>query len=238
MNFDVGLRFSALSAASLASLAIMVQLAEAQEHCRLDNPQVTRSAGGGQLKVSVACQQAPSAETVRYPAGTLHLGVTLYKVQPRLRNTPVPVTDEEVEHTYVKPVEITRPTSPREIVVPLGNIGANTHILLAVWNSKKRCNSGDRNPGCTVAGGTLGDTDSFQLPIPVDAWPRPICNVAELTSSGFFRWVQKEGDFGGPRVPDNYAEMLEGNDCFMRFADRPGLGFSVRRWRAQPLPPS
>jgi len=75
--------------------------------------------------------------------------------------------------------------------------------------------------GCKTSGVKLGDMDSFELPIPIDAWPRPVCNVEQLTSRGFFRWAETEGDFGGPQVPERFATMLATNDCFLRFPGRP-----------------
>jgi hypothetical protein len=234
MNSRFEIHVPALGAFVALAWSLAVAPAQAQEHCRLDNPQVISD----RLEVTVACQQASSNQTVRYPAGSLSVGVTLYKIpESGLRNKVVPVVeDDTVEFAYVKPTEIERPTTPKKVVIPLGALGNKTHILLAVWDKKSACAAGDQTEGCTKAGVRLGEIDAFELPIPIDAWPRPVCNVEQLTSRGFFRWVETEGDFGGPQVPERFATMLATNDCFMRLPDRPGLGFSVRRWRAQPLP--
>jgi hypothetical protein len=229
--------WTVLAAASVALVALGWTSADANEQCRLDKPTVTRSPA--QLKVSVVCQPAQSPATVRYPSGPLYIGVTLYKVDtPGLHDRVVPIVEDRVEHTYVKPAGFSRPSASQEITVPLGNLGANTHILVAIWDKKTDCPADSQSEGCKVAGATFGDLDSFELPIPVDAWPRPVCNVQQLTRSGFFQWVATDGDFGGPQVPDKYSSMLQANDCFMRFENRAGLGFSVRQWRAQPLPKS
>src|SRR5258706_2746562 len=226
----------------IAIVAVPLLLAttqiRAQEHCRLDNPQVASVSGAYQLKVTVACQQTASVQTVRYPSGPVSIGVTLYKIPEQgLRNRVVPVVENNVEFKdYVRPIEIGRPATSKEVVISLGDLGSNTHILLAVWDKSAACSADDSSAGCKTSGVKLGDMDSFELPIPIDAWPRPVCNVEQLTSRGFFRWAETEGDFGGPQVPERFATMLATNDCFLRFPGRPGLGYSVQRWRAQPLP--
>jgi hypothetical protein len=242
MNLYAEIRVPTWSCIAVIALSLPITSVQAQEHCRLDNPQVVSASGAYQLKVTVACQQAASAQTVRYPAGPLSIGVTLFKIPlPGLRNRVVPVVESEaavddVTFTYIPSVEIGRPAATKEVAIPLGDVGTNTHILLAVWDKSTKCDAGDQSKGCTTSGVKLGEMDSFELPVPIDAWPRPVCNVEQLASRGFFRWAETEGDFGGPQVPERFAKIMATNDCFMRFPNRPGLGFSVLRWRAQPLP--
>lgn len=225
-----------VTTATLLILGIGAQTATAQEFCSLNNPHIVTTANTASMKVSIACSVTSSPTTVRYPNGPLYIGVTLYKVDDqRLRTLVVPIVEDQVEHVYVKPVEFTRPANSQEIEIPLVAVGTNTHILMAVWDKKQNCAASNQADGCGTAGATFGETDAFLLPIPVDTWPRPVCNIAGLERSGFFNWVETEGDFGGPQVPDRYRSMLNANDCFMRFPNRAGLGYSVRRWRAQPL---
>jgi len=220
----------------IAATLVATLPTRAQENCRLDNPQVVREQGGAQLKVRITCQPARAPGTLRYPAGKLYLGVTLYSVEdPRLRGAVVPIVERSghLTPTYVAPVEFTRPGASQALTLPLGDLGANTHILVAVWDKRNAC-SDPNSAACRVARATLGRTDSFGMPIPIDTWPRPVCDVERLTRNGFFNWVDTDGVIA-PDVPDEVSIALQTNDCWMRQRDGLGLGYSVRQWRAQPL---
>jgi hypothetical protein len=216
----------------------------AQEYCRIENPQVVRGASSA-LNVRISCKPNPASGTVRYPAGKLYLGVTLYALEDvGLRNAIVPIIEGSTSFTYVIPVEFTRPGANAALTVPLGDLGANTHVLVAVWDKRTACSDvgggNDQAPdpdsaACRVAGATLGRTDSFGMPIPIDAWPRPICNVGRLTQNGFFHWVETDGVVASD-LEDFVRTSMGSNDCWMRQADGLGLGYSVRQWRAQPIP--
>lgn len=215
--------------------------ASGQENCRLLEAKILRGQGGHQLKTGIACQDATGPDHVRYPAGPLFVGLSLYRIeQPAIRKAITRFHEwsgTPWTRTNIVPIELPRPAGLREISFELGDAGAFTHFVVAVWDQKNPCQPDTAEAeSCAKAGGTLGFVDSLDLPVPVDTWPRPVCDVRQLTNSGFFEWVERAGDVAGSAVPDRYRSMLHANDCWTRFADRPGLGYSLRQWRLQPMP--
>jgi hypothetical protein len=210
---------------------------QAAEHCFLENPRVIVAAEA-KLAVTLRCKPTPTENSVRYPVGKLYLGVSLYNVtDDRLRRTTVRLESEWAQGRDILPIEIVRPDSAQEVTFPLGNIQNWTHFQIAVWDQKNECRQDVEVSDCRSSGFTLGAVDDSQLPIPVDAWPRPICNVTQLKANGFFAWVEREGQLGDPEMDDRYRTAYAVNDCWKRFPNRLGLGYSVRRWRVGPLKP-
>jgi hypothetical protein len=199
---------------------------------------VTTAAAGASLTMTVHCDAAQSARSVRYPTGQLYVGATLYKLDDGSLRTATTRMERAADGRDLPSIEITRPDSTRDVTFALGNIGDWTHYLVAVWDKKNVCKPDDDNPACKTFGFTLGAVDDTEFPIPVDTFPRPACNVAQLTSLGYFDAVEK-GDIqlGGQDLDDKFVNAYALNDCWKRFANRPGLGYSVRRWTIAPLKP-
>jgi len=184
-----------------------------------------RSRGPISSKSQLLVSKTASVQTVRYPSGPLSIGVTLYKIPEQASETGSFRLSKTTSssRTMSGPIEIGRPATSKESSFPWAIWEAYPHPPGGVGQSAA-CSADDSSAGCKTSGVKLGDMDSFELPIPIDAWPRPVCNVEQLTSRGFFRWAETEGDFGGPQVPERFATMLATNDCFLRFSRPPGFG--------------
>ena len=203
------------------------------ENCEIAEVKITGKRSAAKLAVTIACAATSRESSVLYPAGPLYLGVSLFKVDgASLRDLVIPYEDNG-NAQYVPHREIVRKDGRHRYEIDMGNMSDLTHILIAVWDKQNKCRP--EGSSCLAGSLTLGDVDEWGMPIPIDAWPRPVCDVKRLAKSGFFEWVVEDGDLGGTRVPDKYDSMLSANDCWIRFPKRGGLGYSVRRWRLAPM---
>jgi hypothetical protein len=223
-------RFSVLIVSWIVA-AMSFQPLRAQEHCRLQAPALSIN----QIRLKITCQNGANDQTVPYPAGPLYVGVSLYHLEnSALAKSVAPLTNYDENATlHLMPQEISRPTQSTELTFQRPPNVTQTHILVVVWDQKNSCDQ--NNDGCPI-GFTLGKVDADELPIPVDAWPKPICDVAKLGRSGFFKWSET-GELGGRDVPDQYQTMYLTNDCWKYDASWPGRRVSFRRWRVAPLSP-
>jgi hypothetical protein len=197
----------------------------AEEYCRLERPTINAH----QLEVKVTCEAKANAETVRYPVGPLYVGVSLFTLDPGLARAVAPYIDNG-EGLDLEAQEIRRPTQSAELSFQIPPNISQTHILVAVWDRKNKCaNCGSRTH-------TFGRVDGSGLPIPVDVWPPPICDVAKLRARGYFAW-SAGASLGDPEDMTSEMGMLaDANDCWMHNAKWPGRGVSYLRWRVAPFP--
>lgn len=215
--------------AFLGTMALL-QSTQAQEHCKLNTPAFAT----GQVKVKITCQANADAQTAPYPAGTLYIGVSLYKLQADLAGSVAPFRDMGAEDAAHLPAqEFPGRTATSELVFRIPANAGQTHILVAVWDVKNAC-SPPGQEGCPAVGYTLGRVSDEQLPIPVDAWPRPACDVSKLRTQGFFQW-SFDAELG-MEVPDQFETLYRTNDCWTYNQGWPGRGVSFRRWRVAPIP--
>ncbi len=222
------MRGGAIVAAALSALS---HSAFAQEHCRLEPP--TRA--GGQLKIKLTCHDNADAQTVRYPAGPLHVGVSLYKLPGSLGQVIAPFQDEgESGALHLDAQEIRRPRGSNELTFRMPANVSQTHVLVAVWDQKNSCTP-RTSTYCGPSRQTFGKVDRYQQPVPVDAWPIPICDVAALQARGYFKW-SATADWGAPSEDEEMMTLARLNDCWMQDPQWPGRGLSYRQWRVAPLP--
>jgi hypothetical protein len=183
--------------------------------------------------VKLTCQQTPAGQTVSYPAGQLYVGLSLYKLPANVRQAVAPLKSENNEGAYhADAQEIPRPATSVELTFRLPSNLTQTHMLLAVWDQKNECSDDGR---CGALRYTLGKVDRNENPIPVDAWPVPVCNVATLQARGFFAWSQS-AEWETPGEDGDMMSLARLNDCWMRDSTWPGRGLSYRQWRVAPLP--
>lgn len=203
--------------------------AHAQEFCRLEKPAVS----GGQISVKISCQAAADERSVRYPAGSLFVGLSLFTLEdaPAGQITTYALRLED-SPTHLPAQEIKRPATSADVLFKVPP-GKHTHFLVAVWDHKHTCAGKE---GCPSVGYTLGKLDKDDLPVPVDAWPTPACDVAKLKGGGFFAATAKEYLGEKPSaVEDKFPVELETNDCWMQNANWPGRGVSYKRWKLAPV---
>ena len=207
----------------------------AGDYCSIMAPTLRKESAAYRLVIPVTCADTKTGSAVKYPGGRLYVGATLYRLDPRVRGKVSPLkTSKTSEGTDLPAVELTGRPVKRELVLDAGPHPDATHVVVAVWDKKNPCSAETENPGCAKFGYTLGRIDDqFEMPIPVDAWPRPICNKAALVTSGFFEWVESAGDPSGMNAPE-WANEIRLNDCWSS-VQTDGLGYSIRRWRAGPI---
>lgn len=204
--------------------------AHAQEFCRLEKPTVS----GGQISVRISCQAAADAQSVRYPAGPLFVGASLFTIEDApAAQVAIHGFRREDPPKHLPAQEIKRPGASADVVFKMPP-GKHTHFLVAVWDSKKTCAPAE--PGCPSIGYTLGTVDKDSLPVPVDAWPLPSCDIAKLKGGGFFAVTATEYLGEKPSaVQDRFPVEQEINDCWMQNPSWPGRGVSYKRWRLAPV---
>ncbi len=217
----------------LAALIVSVGSAHATTSCALGPARLQET----RLILPVTC--GPAARAVPYPDGPLHIGATLYRMPSGLRGRVAPLPSAELapgDTLHLPSITFTAGPALRELSFDAAGATGFTHLLVAIWDQKNVCEAdGNSESGCSRFQYSLGRVDAAEFPIPVDAWPRPICDKQGLQAAGFFRWVEREGDPAGMAAPSPFDRMFTLNDCYA--ATGPvGLGFSVRRWRVAPLP--
>jgi hypothetical protein len=203
----------------------------AQEQCRIEKPAIN----GSEIKVGLHCQESAEVGTLIYPPGPLYVGVSLYTLEAELAGAEAEIVDDAGTPVDLPAQEIMRPSGATELVFPVAELGGSTHMLVAIWDQKNECPA-DHGGRCSAFGYTLGATDDLWFPFPVDAWPRPVCDVEKLAAAGFFDWAAGESDINEHAVPARLDTLFRTNFCWTRDPDRPGLGVSIRQWRVAPLP--
>jgi len=223
------------------AVAVQAQ-ARANQFCALDAPSLRMEGGSPRLVATLKCAGAASKQQLRYPDGELFVGATLFRASEKYKSTTSLRYDsmkaaEWVASDAQDPVDldafaIHTAAGPTEIVFQIPAGPAFTHVLLAVWNRKNEC-AGDSD--CPKFGYTLGTPDEDGLPVPIDTWPRPVCDKAKLIDSGYLT-TDGPGDPAGVALTSSeFTAMFELNDCY-RLIEGDGLGYSLRRWRVGPLP--
>jgi hypothetical protein len=114
-----------------------------------------------------------------------------------------------------------------------GDTAAYSHIVFAIWSEREDCSAEDTQDkqsadGCTLYKYRFRNVDDEEYPAPIDAWPRPSCDLVSLRRAGFF------GDKDPINLPRRLRGLAQLNDCW-NLTRSPGLGFSIQRWRAAPL---
>lgn len=167
---------------AVATLIFTASPAIAAQFCSLGQPTLR----GTSLTVPLNCATTASETAVSYPATALFVGATLYRLEAGLQGKVAPLRSPE-EAYDLPAVTVPAGRAPREVTFDLGNAAGFTHLLVAVRDKKTECaNGAEGSGGCGKYHYTLGRTDRLDMPIPVDAWPRPICNKMELERAGFF----------------------------------------------------
>lgn len=224
----------------LTCLTIVIALctcraASAGQFCILETPSLQTTAGGIDVVVTVKCSAAAGDSALPYPDGTLYVGATVFRADPGLKGKTLPFDswkdDERMQPTHLPAVEVRAVSGPIKATFHLPQIGANTHISIAVWDQKNACKG---QSDCPEIGYTLGRADDDGMPIPIDTWPRPVCRKAKLIASGY---LTSSGpvDPSGHVLEGSAARDFLSNDCY-RLVKSDGLGYSLRRWRIGPLP--
>jgi hypothetical protein len=217
--------------------------AGAATYCSLGKPTMDKAGGQVHLNVTVTCSDIEHGAAVKYPEGDLYVGATLYTIDdPSLSGKVAPFTlksaDSAGAHDLAAVGLHTSPGMTKvTLVVDTPTPASYTHLLVAVWDAKNTCSPGDTTTayGCPGSGYTLGRMDKWEMPIPIDAWPRPICDRKRLIARGYFKWVDQDGDPSGHAIPAELESAFDANDCWS-LDDGGGLGFSLRQWRVGPLP--
>jgi hypothetical protein len=229
---------------TIALLAMVFALAvqanaKAGQFCTLDAPSVRTEAGHNLLVTSLRCVASEGKQRLAYPEGELFVGATLFRAKDEYKAAQLRYDDESnirwaaadgkepvgleavVSHAAPGNTEI-------KFQIPSGRIF--THVLLAVWDKKNEC-AGDSS--CPKSGYTLGKSDDDGLPVPIDTWPRPVCNKEKLIESGYLT-TEGPGDPAGVALNAGGTAAFDLNDCY-RLVPGSGLGYSLRRWRVGPL---
>jgi hypothetical protein len=205
---------------------------QAQQTCRLGPPAVS----AGQVSVPLSCRNGASdAGGVAYPAGTLFAGLTLFTLANASAGEAVysDFDPGETSHLHLPAQEIK--ASGSSSIVFKFTPGKHTHFLVAVWDRKTACTKSPDNE-CPSLGYTLGRVDAGQLPMPIDVWPAPVCDVAKLSRRGFFAVTAKEELGALPsEVFQSFRTEYLTNDCWTYDPKLPGRGMSLRQWRLAPL---
>ena len=216
-----------------------VAAAEHRNECYLRSPSLIHTEGAMTIRVTLACEETSSDLAIPYPEGPLYIGIDLYNIRDlRLQRSTLLVGDLDVDYDIlapIAPVTLNKLNKTQDIDIKLGDAKGATHFMLAVWDKRRACRRDDHYD-CKIVKYVYGDVDGFGFPVPVDVLPRPVCDVQTLERKGFFKWVATEGDPAGVAMPDEYGASFADNDCFTRLKHRLGLGYSVRRWRVEPLP--
>ncbi|MEA2886571.1 MAG: hypothetical protein QOD11_931 [Bradyrhizobium sp.] len=211
------------------------------KYCSLNPPTIQKS-DATRLYVRIRCDDAASETTVNYPQSSLYVGATVFRLSKGLEEKIAPSRyppDGDTNYLDLKAVEWSTDSGEQEISfeIPRGTI--YSHVLLAVWDIKEDCDRqfmGNKN-GCSLFKYTLGRVDDSELPIPIDAWPRPICDKNKLQREGFFKWVKGEGLLMTEgEMPTRFRSIFRLNDCWQLTGSDTGLGYSVHRWRVGPAP--
>ena len=187
------------------------------------------------FSVPIQCGEAKALGALPYPAGPLYVGATLYKLPKALRDKVSPLSDSEDVQSFDLPMQAFDKAGSTAVKFNLHGLSGYTHALVVVWDQKNTCeNEYDANSGCARFHYSLGRVDDQSFPIPIDAWPRPVCDKERLKQAGFFKWTKEDGDPSGLTAPRYLENFFLLNDCFTDTGDL-GLGYSVRRWRVGPL---
>ena len=205
------------------------------------------SVSGSTITATIHCEDAKSGTLVRYPDLTVYVGATVVKAPGKFARDVIPTKLGlwgEDSYFDLKPVEVSQAqlASDVKVTFPAENLAGYTHLVMAVWSKKENCETRylsdeekDKNNGCRLYGFVLSDADDEEYPAPIDAWPRPVCNVPALKQAGFFK-AGKDFMTMGSRLQG----LAKTNDCW-NLVERPGLGYSLSRWRLGPtatLPPA
>jgi hypothetical protein len=233
------MRALALSTVVLV-LAFQVH-AKAGQFCTLNGPTLRSEAGHNRLVTSLTCVGSVDKNELPYPDGELFVGATLFRASENYKATPLRYDSWKAPMEWAatdgrEPVDLEAVVThaapgKTEIAFLIPSGRAFTHVQLAVWDKKNAC-AGDT--GCPKSGYTLGRSDEDGLPIPIDTWPRPVCNKTKLIESGYLT-NEGPGDPAGVALTSGDTAAFDLNDCY-RLVSGAGLGYSLRRWRVGPLP--
>jgi hypothetical protein len=230
---------------TIALAAVLILAVQAHVHagqfCTLDTPLLRSEAGRNRLVTSLKCVGSADKRELLYPEGELFIGATLFRAGDGYKTTSLIYDSVKAPMEWAaadgkEPVDldavVTRATpGSTEIAFQIPSGPAFTHVQLVVWDKKNGC-AGDSS--CPKSGYTLGKSDEDALPIPVDTWPRPVCNEKKLVDSGYLT-KEGPGDPAGVALTSGDTAAFELNDCY-RLVPGSGLGYSLRRWRIGPLP--
>jgi hypothetical protein len=238
-------QMKALVAIAAALLTCWLPTEANARWCALTSPAVQPSGSGATITVTIHCEDARTGNLVQYPDKTLYVGATIVKEPPEFQRDVVPQTSGDWssdQYFDLKVVEVSQAQLANDVKVSFAaaDFSSYTHLVMAVWDTKESCETRylpdeEKGNGCRLYGFVLRDVDEEEYPAPIDAWPRPVCNVSVLKQAGFFK-----------RGKDimNMSRRLQGlaklNDCW-NLVNRPGLGYSLSRWRLAPtatLPPA
>lgn len=221
--------------AAMASFAFGFDL-QAQQSCRMEPPAVS----AGQIVVKLDCQSGkPDSDRFAYPPGPLFVGLTLFTLASGSATGDAEYSDYDGErarqlHLPAQEIKTTASSSIAFKFTP----AKHTHFLVAIWDVKTPCKKSS-NEECPSLGYTLGRVDAGGLPMPVDVWPAPVCDVAKLGRRGFFEVTAKEElDATPSEVFQSFRTEYLTNDCWTYDSKLPGRGMSLRKWRLAALRPS
>lgn len=196
-------------------------------YCRLLEPSITTREDKVIAGVQLSCQSTPAEGHVPYPAeGPVYVGATLYRLTHDLNESTVVRELDAASMLDLPAREIAPVRDGARVELEAPAAKGLTHYVVAVWDAKGDCPPHVERPGCQAYGYVLGRIDIDEMVIPVDAFPRPRCDVEARRALPHF-------DCFGP----DPSEFCTSSDCVNLQEDAPvGLGYSIFRWRVAPLP--
>lgn len=205
----------------------------AASYCQLSGPSLGKMDGNSSIQIKLNCSDKETNGSIAFPPGEIYVGATLYKLASQKKGDKYPVVIDQgreanAEEQLDLPAQaITVNNAETAINFPVAKPERYTHVVIAAWSKKEACEN------CPAPGYTLGPVDDeLKLPLPLDAFPRPNCDVKKMTESGFF---QEARDISGYILQDEFQLLYMANDCWSKSGLPYGLGYTVRRWRAYPL---
>ncbi len=208
-------------------LGLAPPVARAETFCRLMPPEVRRDGNALELAVTLGCRDAAEAGFLSYPTGQpIYIGASLFQAEGG--EVDVQVRDD-AGGVGLPFATLEAVADGASVVLRLDEAPEGmTHFVVAAWLEQVECTWCEGPVG-------LGPIDKDLFPMPLDTYPRPHCDVDALEAIGYFDWAST-GDPSGFVAPDEIADVFHDVDCFRRFPDGPGLGLSLKAWRAAPLP--
>jgi hypothetical protein len=208
-------------------LSAIAFAAAGPKYCRVLEPSFTTREDKVVASVQLSCHSTPSADYIPYPAeGPVFVGATLYRLTHDLNESTVVRELDAASILDLPAAEISPVTDGARVVLEAPAAKGLTHYVVAVWDSKEDCPQHVDRPGCQAYGYVLGRIDIDEMVIPVDAFPRPRCDIEARRALPHF-------DCFGP----DPSEFCTSSDCVnLQEGALTGLGYSIFRWRVAPLP--
>ncbi len=215
--------FSVLFAYTLSLPAV------AYAGCELAEPKFRENAGTMSVEVMLNCSNTERVNDLIYPNGVLHVGMSLVELPSEQGTVSIQLNGSEPKEHLVAPAQIDFGAGERSATLELGAVPAGaTHYVVALWSEESECVD-------LPAMVCFGPVDDDLFPIPLDTYPRPVCDRDELSAKGYFDWAL-HGDPSGYQSDQTIKDLFYSVDCYRGNQSEYGLGVSLKRWRVAPLP--